>query len=139
VYLHIIADTLGSVGVIISSLLIQTMGWTTADPICSFCISLLIFVSVIPLLKGSSTALLQCTPGAFDEKMEKCLKTVKKIDGVIGYSQPHFWKVSKSNLIGTIHIQVANDANEQKIRKQVRDLFSKKGIKDFIVEIEKGS
>ena len=74
--MHIIADTLGSVGVITSSLLIQYFGWTTADPVCSFCISLLIFVSVIPLLTSSSTTLLQCTPPDFDKKLKKILNEV---------------------------------------------------------------
>jgi zinc transporter 5/7 len=42
VFLHILADTLGSVGVIISSLLIRFFDWHIADPICSVIIALLI-------------------------------------------------------------------------------------------------
>ena len=42
VFLHILADTLGSVGVIISSGLIHYFGWMIADPICSMFISVLI-------------------------------------------------------------------------------------------------
>lgn len=52
-FLHILADALGSVGVIISSLLIKYYGWYIADPICSVIISVLIFVSVIPLIKST--------------------------------------------------------------------------------------
>lgn len=62
VYLHVLADTLGSVGVITSSFLIQTFGWYVADPLCSICIAIMIFVSVIPLLKHSSSLLLLRTP-----------------------------------------------------------------------------
>jgi solute carrier family 30 (zinc transporter), member 5/7 len=62
VYLHVLADTLGSVGVITSSFLIQTFGWYIADPLCSICIAIMIFVSVIPLLKHSSSLLLLRTP-----------------------------------------------------------------------------
>lgn len=43
VLLHVIADTLGSVGVIISSLLIHQYGWMIADPVCSLFISVMIF------------------------------------------------------------------------------------------------
>jgi len=42
VFLHILADTLGSVGVIISSFLIHQFGWMIADPICSLFIAILI-------------------------------------------------------------------------------------------------
>lgn len=44
VLLHIMADTLGSVGVIISALLMQKYDLMIADPICSMLISLLIGV-----------------------------------------------------------------------------------------------
>lgn len=44
VLLHIIADTLGSVGVIISALLMQKYDLMIADPICSMLIALLIGV-----------------------------------------------------------------------------------------------
>ena len=50
VLLHVIADTLGSVSVIISSLLIKNYGWMIADPVCSIFTALLILVSVYPLL-----------------------------------------------------------------------------------------
>ncbi len=43
-------DTLGSVGVIVSTLLIQLYGWTGFDPIASLFIAILIAASVIPLV-----------------------------------------------------------------------------------------
>jgi len=42
VFLHILADTLGSIGVIVSSLLIRYLGWMVADPVCSMLIAGLI-------------------------------------------------------------------------------------------------
>ncbi|KAM6343523.1 zinc transporter 7 isoform 5-T9 [Alca torda] len=44
VFLHIVADTLGSIGVIISAILMQNYGLMIADPICSMLIALLIGV-----------------------------------------------------------------------------------------------
>lgn len=58
VFLHILADTLGSVGVLVSSLLIHHLGWHWVDPACSLCISLLIFASSVPLLRGTTNVLL---------------------------------------------------------------------------------
>jgi len=62
VFLHVLADTLGSVGVILSTLLIQTFGWNIADPICSLFIASLIFISVLPLVKETALILLLRTP-----------------------------------------------------------------------------
>lgn len=58
VFLHVLADTMGSVGVIISTLLIEWYGWTGFDPIASMIIAIMIFLSVIPLLKETSSLLL---------------------------------------------------------------------------------
>ena len=45
-FLHILADTLGSVGVIISAILMHMFGWMIADPICSIFIAVMIALSV---------------------------------------------------------------------------------------------
>jgi len=62
VFLHVLADTMGSVGVIISSVLVEQFGWLIADPICSLFIATLIFISVLPLLRESAEILLMATP-----------------------------------------------------------------------------
>lgn len=51
------ADTLGSVGVIISTLLINMYGWTGFDPLASIFIAVLIFASVVPLVIDSGQLL----------------------------------------------------------------------------------
>ena len=75
-FLHILADTLGSVGVIISSLLLQIFGWKYADPICSLFIAIMIFMSVMPLLRSSLFVLLQRSPERLDPVLRGCYKTV---------------------------------------------------------------
>ncbi|KAF9434797.1 putative zinc transporter msc2 [Entomortierella beljakovae] len=107
VFLHIMADTLGSVGVIISTLLIDWFGWTGFDPIASMFIAILIFLSVIPLIKDSAAVLMLEVP---DEKLgsiEHALQQVSNIPGVASYSCARFWPNSPESMIGTIHIQVA--------------------------------
>jgi len=135
--MHIVADTLGSVAVIISSSLIQWKGWVIADPICSFCISILIFAGTYPLLKGSSEILLQCTPEDFEKKQEKCFSKLLKVPGVIGYRNPHFWVQNKDQIVGTIHVQINDGAPEQKILAQTLAIFRKKGVKNMTIEISR--
>ena len=57
VFLHILADALGSVAVIISSIFIKYFDWYIADPICCFLISGLILMSVVYLIKSTSRLL----------------------------------------------------------------------------------
>ncbi|KAI9189441.1 putative zinc transporter msc2 [Blastocladiella emersonii ATCC 22665] len=65
VFLHILADALGSVGVIISTLLIYQFGWTGFDPLASLLIAILIFASTIPLLSYSLSVLMNTVPRRF--------------------------------------------------------------------------
>ena len=50
VFLHILADCLGSVGVIFSSILVKYYKLYVADPVCSFIISLMILASAVPFI-----------------------------------------------------------------------------------------
>ncbi|ORZ34563.1 cation efflux family-domain-containing protein [Catenaria anguillulae PL171] len=63
IFLHILADLLGSLGVIVSTLLIYQFGWTGFDPLASLLIGVLIFASTVPLLKSSLTSLMAVVPG----------------------------------------------------------------------------
>ena len=71
-FLHVLADTLGSVGVIISSILIYLFGWTWADPVCSIFIAIMISLSSWPLLQESGEILLLRSPRALENKL-KCV------------------------------------------------------------------
>lgn len=62
VYLHILADLLGSVSVIISSVLIYLFGLWVADPICSAISAVLILLSAFPLLEETGKVLLLSAP-----------------------------------------------------------------------------
>ncbi|KAK3811245.1 MAG: cation efflux protein [Benniella sp.] len=107
VFLHIMADTLGSVGVIISTLLIDWFGWTGFDPIASMFIAVLIFLSVLPLIKDSASVLMLEVPDANLGSIEHALQEVTNIPGVVSYSSARFWPNSPESLIGSIHIQVS--------------------------------
>ncbi|KIP05472.1 hypothetical protein PHLGIDRAFT_74196 [Phlebiopsis gigantea 11061_1 CR5-6] len=110
VFLHVMADTLGSVGVIISTLLIQFYGWTGFDPIASLFIAILIAASVIPLVIDTGKVLML----DLDHRasgIEKALTELHQVDGVASYSSPRFWPKDDSNVIGSIHISVSPAAS----------------------------
>ncbi|KAI1304083.1 putative zinc transporter msc2 [Mortierella claussenii] len=107
VFLHIMADTLGSVGVIISTLLIDWFGWTGFDPIASMFIAVLIFLSVIPLIKDSAAVLMLEVPDTNLGSIEHALEELSKVPGVASYSCARFWPNSPESMIGSIHIQIS--------------------------------
>lgn len=74
--MHVLADTLGSVFVIISTILMQSFGWKWVDPFCSLILSMLILTSVIPLLKASMATLMQNIPPELEEDFDHTLNNV---------------------------------------------------------------
>lgn len=119
-------DTLGSVGVIISTLLIQLYGWTGFDPIASLFIAVLIAASVIPLVIDSGRVL-ALDVGDKDTRVNQALSEVRRphddicfivlilsqlshVQGVASYTQPRFWPKDASSIIGSIHIQLEQSA-----------------------------
>uniref|UniRef100_H2U159 Zinc transporter n=1 Tax=Takifugu rubripes TaxID=31033 RepID=H2U159_TAKRU len=137
VFLHVLADTLGSVGVIISTILIRQFGWLIADPICSLFISTLIFLSVIPLLKDACEVLLLRTPPENEKDLNGALEKIEKLEGVLSYRDPHFWRHSASVVAGTIHLQVMSDVVEQRIIHQVTAILKEAGVNNLSVQVEK--
>eukprot|EP00937_MAST-01D_sp_MAST-1D-sp2_P004222 g4222.t1 len=74
VFLHIMADALGSLGVIVSSALVSHYKWYIADPICSLFISCLIVISAVPLMRQTGSILLQRFPSECAKPLSKFLQ-----------------------------------------------------------------
>merc|ERR1711934_870731 len=79
VFLHILADTLGSAGVIVSAILMWAFGWMIADPICSIFIAILIGMSVWSMLADSVAILMQRTPKQLDHQLADCYQRVMQL------------------------------------------------------------
>ncbi|KAL6135718.1 hypothetical protein ACLB2K_067944 [Fragaria x ananassa] len=136
IFLHVLADTLGSVGVVISTLLIKYKGWFVADPACSIFISVLIISSVIPLLRNSAEVLLQRIPRAHEQDLRKALNDVRKIRGVSGIRNLHVWSFTNSDVVGTLHLHVSTEIDKGSAKAQVSHLLHDAGIKDLTVQLE---
>uniref|UniRef100_A0A8C0X9P4 Zinc transporter n=1 Tax=Castor canadensis TaxID=51338 RepID=A0A8C0X9P4_CASCN len=137
VFLHVLADTLGSIGVIVSTILIDQFGWFIADPLCSLFIAVLIFLSVVPLIKDACQVLLLRLPPEYEKELHIALEKIQKIEGLISYRDPHFWRHSASIVAGTIHIQVTSDVLEQRIVQQVTGILKDAGVNNLTIQVEK--
>ncbi|XP_061635473.1 zinc transporter 7 isoform X1 [Phyllopteryx taeniolatus] len=136
VLLHIMADTLGSVGVIISALLMQNYNLMIADPICSMLIAILIGVSVVPLLRESIGILMQRTPPSLDRTLPECYQRVQQLQGVYNVQQPHFWTLCTDVYVGTLKVAVAPDADARWILSQTHNIFTQVGVRQLYVQID---
>lgn len=92
VWLHLMADALGSVGAIAGALLITAFGWQWADPAVSVVVSLLIVYSSWALVKESVAVLLEGAPRHIDVTRVK--ETMLRVDGVESVHDLHVWTIT---------------------------------------------
>uniref|UniRef100_A0A0K8SPA6 Cation efflux protein transmembrane domain-containing protein n=1 Tax=Lygus hesperus TaxID=30085 RepID=A0A0K8SPA6_LYGHE len=136
VLLHIIADTLGSVGVIISSLLVQHFGWMRADPICSIFIAILIVISVMPLIKESVMILMQRQPVSLDDILPQCYQKVMQLAGVYSIQEPHFWTLCSEDYVGALKLEVSKAADPKYIVSHTHMIFASAGVRQLYVQLD---
>eukprot|EP01083_Nonionella_stella_P032616 89279_1 len=106
VFLHILGDLLGSVAVIVSSLVIKfSDGWWTiyVDPACTLFIVLLISRTAWPLVRQSANILLDKSP--FDPNViAQIEKELRHISGVLNVHELRCWEVKTGYYMATVHL-----------------------------------
>lgn len=110
VFLNALGDSLGSVAVIVSGLIIKfappkdvlDVKWKLyIDPILSLIIAAIIVSSTIPLVKKSSIILLQGVPLTCD--IDELEKKILSIHGVVDVHHFHVWSLNSEKLVATAH------------------------------------
>lgn len=133
-YLHMVADTLVSVGVVFSGILINLTGWNIVDPIVSLIIAVVILGSTWSLLTDSLRLIIDGTPeGVEPEAIEQIMTA---IDGVSSIHHLHIWAISTTDNALTAHVVV----NELERMEQIKDLLKQQlhaaGIAHATLEFE---
>lgn len=138
IYLHVLADTLGSVAVVISTLLIHFYGWSGFDPVASCLIAILIFASAIPLVRSTAKKLLLTIPGDVEFDLREALAGVSAIKGVVGYAAPKFWLDGdeERKVIGVIHVTAAKGVDMEDLKNRVVDYLRSKNM-NVVVQVER--
>lgn len=106
---HVIADLLGSVGVIVAALIILTTGWELADPLISVAIALLIAASAWSILRDSTNILLEAAPRELDT--EEIGIAMAAVPGVVEVHDLHVWTITSGFPALSAHILVEADAD----------------------------
>ncbi|ORY48677.1 cation efflux protein [Rhizoclosmatium globosum] len=111
-FLHVLGDALGSVGVIISSLIIMYANGSWRyymDPLISLLISALIISSAIPLVRSASFILLQGVPS--NVSMDKLRQEISSLAGVLDVHEFHVWGLSDSKNVASVHVRVQDPSS----------------------------
>lgn len=134
IFLHMVADTLSSISVIISTWIINYYECYIADPICSLFISVIIVYAAYPLITHSLSILLLRSPQCYDQQIQQNLEKIKKMEGVIQVHNVHFWTLNSDSIYGSLHVKIEDNINEQELLNSILWEFK---FCDLTVQIEK--
>ena len=106
VFLHMMADVLGSLGAILASIVLMTTGWTPVDAWVSMLIATLILASTWPLLRDSVRVLLQSAPAHLD--VEHIREQLEAHPAVRKVEDFHLWEVDSGRMILSAYLLTDN-------------------------------
>ena len=112
-WLHVMADTLGSVGAILAGVAIYFLGWSWADPVASFVIASLVLYSAWGLIRETLDVLMEGVPKGIS--VDDVAAALKGISGVLDAHDLHVWSLTSGRNIATTHLVIAEDADHQGI------------------------
>jgi cobalt-zinc-cadmium efflux system protein len=107
-FLEVAADALGSVTVIVSSVVIMLTGWQAADPIASLVIAMMIAPRTWKLLRETLSVLLETAPKGVD--MAEVRSHILATDGVEDVHDLHAWTITSGMPVLSAHVVVSPEA-----------------------------
>ena len=133
-YLHMVADTLVSVGVVVSGLVISMTGWYVVDPIVSLVIAVVILVSTWRLLSDSLRLSLDGMPEGIS--LEQATDLLRNHENVVDVHHVHIWAISTTDNALTAHVVVNSIESMEATKKDLKQALRQMGIGHSTLEFE---
>ncbi len=133
-FLHMAADTLVSIGVVISGIIIYYTGWTIIDPIVSLIITAVILVSTWELLSDSLRLAVDGIPDGVElQEIEQLLLAEEHVKGT---HHIHVWAISTTETALTAHVVIDNLHYWPQVSERIKHTLADHGISHVTLEPE---
>jgi cobalt-zinc-cadmium efflux system protein len=103
-FLHVLGDTLSSVGVIVGGIIIAVTGWKIVDPIIAIVIGIIILWGSVSLVRESVDILLETVPKHIP--LDKVTEAIKGVQGVVELHDLHVWTITSGIYALSTHILI---------------------------------
>ena len=133
-YLHMAADALVSVGVLVAGIVISRTGWYIIDPIIGLIVAVVILISTWNLLHDSLRLTLDGVPTSIDS--QKVVKAIRALPGVDDVHHIHIWAISTTENALTAHIVLKQPESMQEVKHLIRHRLEDFGIGHATLEFE---
>lgn len=134
-YLEVMADMLGSIGVLVSGLVTVLFGWRYADPVIAVAIGLFVLPRAFNLGRHAVRILLQHAPSGIDvAAVEKSLTTVDDVEEV---HDLHIWTLTSGMEVASAHLTVTPGAPSPRVLAAAQQiLLDEYGLEHATLQVE---
>jgi len=137
-FAHLAADAAVSVGVVVSGIVVVSLGWLWVDPVTSVLVSLVIVWGTWGLLRTSFDLAMDAVPPHID--LDAVRAALEGTEGVGDVHDLHVWAMSTSETALTAHLEIAETADPcQLLRELEHCLHDRFGIEHTTLQLETGA
>ncbi len=134
-YSEVLADLLGSIGVIAAAILYLSTGWALADPLIAIAIGLWIIPRAIRLGWKAVSILAESAPSSVD--VDAVRGDLEAVTGVTGVHDLHIWSLTSNMDLATAHLVVADEADLHSVLDRASSLMKTTwGIDHATLQVE---
>ena len=134
-YLEVLADTVGSIGVIVAAILLEVFGWTWVDAVVGAAIGLWILPRTWRLGRSAVRILVQAAPEEID--LDALAADLAAIDGVVDVHDLHVWTLTSDMESATAHLVAAGGADHHRVLDAAREcLEDRYGVAHGTFQVE---
>ena len=123
-YFEVVADTLGSVGVIVAAAVMWATGWGWVDPVIGAAIGLFILPRAWRLGRDAVRILVQAAPEGID--LPAVTASLTGIDGVADVHDLHVWTLTSDMEVFTAHLGIGEGVDAQIVLQQARTVLAER-------------
>jgi cobalt-zinc-cadmium efflux system protein len=131
-YMEVVADTVGSVGVLIAGIVNITTHWPYADVVVAVLVALWVLPRAVALARAALRILSEASPAHID--VDELRSALGAVDGVTEVHDLHVWTLSPGKDMCTAHLTSAGDS--ALVLTQARAVLHERGLDHATVQIE---
>jgi len=134
-WLHVLSDTLGSIGVIAAAFLVWAFGWRRADPIASIGIALLVIFASWQLIRETVGVLMEAAPGHID--VEEVRRVLCETRGLLSIHDLHVWTITSGFVSLSCHVESSHQVQDHELLAALQEILRERfGIDHVTIQIE---
>jgi cobalt-zinc-cadmium efflux system protein len=137
-YLEVLADTLGSIGVIVAAGVIELTGATIVDPIFGVAIGLFVLPRTYRLGRKALRILIQAAPAHVD--VDAVQRDLEGLDAVDAVHDLHVWTLTSGMEVASVHVRLAGGCDQttsHRVLDEARALLRERhGLDHATVQLE---